>query len=212
LNEGGLMAVVAAPTRPAAGETALSSDDLWRVSVEKYHEMVQRGILTEEDPVELLGGWLVTKVPKNPRHRLATRRTRLALESAISGAWFVDTQEPITTEDSEPEPDVAVIRGSGEEYLDRHPGPTDLGLVVEVSDATLARDRMLKLLVYAAAGVREYWIVNLVEGTLEVHSDPTGAAEEPGYRTRRVYGPEDEVPLVLDGVEVGRIRVSELLP
>jgi len=75
---------------------AVPTDPIWRLSVEQYHAMIQAGILTEDDPVELLEGWLVTKMPKNPAHRVATRLIRQALEARISADWYVDTQEPIS--------------------------------------------------------------------------------------------------------------------
>jgi Uma2 family endonuclease len=183
-----------------------------RLSVAEYHQMLRAGILTEDDAVELLEGWLVPKMTKHPPHRAATRLTRVALEKIVPAAWYVDSQEPVTTDDSEPEPDVSVIRGQTRDYLARHPGPTDIGLVVEVADESLARDRGVKKRLYARARVPRYWIVNLIDRQVEVYSDPTGAADEPDFRDCRVYREGDEVPVVLDGMEVGRIAVRELLP
>src|SRR6266851_3947866 len=90
---------------------AVPTDVIWRFSVDQYHAIIRAGILTEDDPVELLEGWLVTKMPKNPRHRVVTRLIREALENLGAPGWYVDTQEPLTTADSEPEPDVMVVRG-----------------------------------------------------------------------------------------------------
>ena len=122
---------------------------IWRLSVAQYHQMIQSGILTEDDPVELLEGWLVTKMPKSRRHSLVTQLTREAIANVLPDGWFVDAQEPITTETSEPEPDVVVVRGTRRDYLDHHPTPDTVALVVEVSDATLQRDRTVKMLLYA---------------------------------------------------------------
>jgi Uma2 family endonuclease len=173
--------------------------------------MIEAGILTEDDPVELLEGWLVEKMPKNMPHRKAIRRLRLILERLAPVGWFVDAQEPITTTDSEPEPDLAVIRGDSEDYSN-HPGPQDLALVVEVSDSTLQRDRITKQRIYARAGVSVYWIVNLIDGQVEVYTDPSGPDEKPSYRQRQDYGPADQVPFLIDGREIGRIAVREVLP
>ncbi len=134
--------------------------------------MIRAGILTDDDPVELLDGWLVSKMPKNPPHCVVTRLIRQALERLVPAAWYVDTQEPLTTADSEPEPDVVVVRGETRQYLDRHPGPEDVGLVVEVADTTLQRDRTSKKRLYARAGIPVYWIVNLPESRCEVYSEP----------------------------------------
>jgi Uma2 family endonuclease len=205
---------ISIPQRPpVTGPSAGKPDDLiWRLSVEQYHEMIRAGILTSDDPVELLEGWLVCKMPKNPPHRIATRLAQKTLEGVVSAGWYVDSQEPITLDDSEPEPDVMVIRGETRDYLARHPGAGDLALVVEVADTTLERDRGGKKRLYARAGIVVYWIINLSERLVEVYSEPSGVAEEPDYRQRDDYGPDDSVPVVIEGREVGRIAVRELLP
>ena len=162
------MTVITLPTPCVEQSAAVPTDLIWRLSVNQYHQMVCAGILTEEDPVELLAGWLVPKMPKNPPHRVATRLLRQALERVVPAGWYVDSQEPITTADSEPEPDVVVVRGETRQYLDRHPGPQDVALIIEVADTTLQRDRVLKQRIYAAAGIPVYWIVNLLDNQLEV--------------------------------------------
>ncbi len=204
-------------TMPLASPTSeqpvvVSPDVMWRFSVAHYHAMIQAGILTEDDPVELLEGWLVTKMPKNPKHRIATRLVRQALESIVAPGWYVDSQEPLTTADSEPEPDGMVVRSETRQYLNRHPGPQDVTLVVEVADSSLQRDRSLKKRLYAAAGIPVYWIVNLTDGQLEVYTDPSGPAEQPDYRQQRNYGSADTVPVVIEAREVGHIAVRDLLP
>ncbi len=190
----------------------VSPDAIWRFSVEHYHAMIHAGILTADDPVELLEGWLVTNMPKNPRHSVVTQLVRDTLAHILSSGWYVNTQEPITTTDSEPEPDVAVVRGNRRQYLDHHPGPHDVALVVEVADSSLQRDRSLKKRLYAAAGIPVYWLVNLIDGQLEVYTDPSGPAEQPDYRQQRNYSPADIVPVVIEAREVGRITVRDLLP
>lgn len=185
---------------------------IYRLSVEQYQAMAQAGILTEDDPVELLEGWLVYKMTKNRPHSVATRRTRRALERVAPAGWYVDSQEPITTGDSEPEPDVFVARQELADNLQRHPGPGEVALVVEVADTTLQQDRETKKRVYARAGIPVYWIVNLIERRIELYTDPTGPAEASDYRHRRDVGPDESVPVLLDGKEVGRLAVAELLP
>src|SRR5581483_11694181 len=140
------------------------------------------------------------------------RLTTHALDRSLPPGWHVAKEDPVVTADSEPEPDVAVLRGEIRDYTDRKPGPEDLGLVVEVADSSLRQDRTVKKRIYARAGVPWYWIVNLLDRRLEVYSDPTGPARRPDYRTRKDYGPEDEVPLVLDDREVARLAVRDLLP
>ncbi len=191
---------------------ALPPGPVWRFTVDQYHAMIKAGILTEEDRVELLEGWLIPKMTKNPRHCTATWLARTALERVTPAGWYVDSQDPVTTSESEPEPDTAVIRGNRRDYTDRHPGPADTAMLVEVSDSSLGRDRGLKKRVYARAAVPVYWIVNLPENRIEVYSDPTGPADEPDYRQRRDYLAGEEVPVVIDGREVGQVLVRDLLP
>jgi Uma2 family endonuclease len=183
-----------------------------RLSVQQYHEMIHAGILTEDDRVELLDGWMVSKMTKNPPHSSATRLVRHALERIVPRGWMVDSQEAITLATSEPEPDVVVARGDDQSYLDHHPGPKDVALVVEVADVSLKRDRTLKKRLYAEAGIPVYWIVNLVDRCVEVYSDPSGPADRPDYREHRDGGPTDEVAFTVEGHEVGRLAVGSLLP
>jgi Uma2 family endonuclease len=187
-------------------------NDTARLSVDQYHEMIRSGLLTEDAPVELLEGRLRTKMPKNPAHRLATGLMRQALEHLVPAGWHVDSQEPLTLEDSEPEPDVLVVRGERRDYLQRHPGPQDVALLVEVADTSLVEDRTSKKAVYARAGVPIYWIVNLDDRRLEVFTEPTGATEPSDYRQRQIFGSADTVAVKIGGVQVGEITVRDLLP
>ncbi len=189
--------------------TGVSLEGLWRLSVEQYHAMIQASILDEDDPVELLDGWLVTKMPKNPKHSPATQLGQEALARVLPPNWHVRGQEPVTLQDSEPEPDVVIARGTLRQYLDHHPGPHEVALIVEVADSSLQRDRMLKRRLYAAAEIPVYWVVNLLEACIEVFSDPSGPVEQPTYRHQQNYGASDTIPLVLDGVEIARIAVQE---
>jgi len=193
----------------ASGQFALPPVPIRRWSVDEYHTMLRAGILSEDDHVELLDGWLVSKMTKNPPHRIATRRVRKVLERVVPLGWYVDSQEPITLPSSELEPDGAVIRGDTSDYADRHPPAAAVALVVEVADASLEFDRTLKKVIYAQASIPVYWIVNLIDGRLEVYADPTGQAECPDYRDRREYFPGEGVPLLVEGVEAARIPVQE---
>jgi len=202
-------------TRPPLAPPAPPTEPIWRLSVEQYHEMINTGILDDDDPVELLEGWLILKMPKNPPHRVAKRLAQNALAQMLPSGWYVEDQESDTTEDSEPEPDSTIIRGALRDYLERHPGPSDVPLVIEVSDTTLRRDRGLKKRIYARAGIPVYWIINLIENRIEVYTEPTreaGGVEEPDYQRRQDYFPDDEIPVVIEGREAGRLAARELLP
>jgi len=196
----------------ASDRFAVPPEPVLPLTVEQYHEMARAGIFLDGDPIELLEGWLVNKMTKHPPHSVATSETRRVLDRLVSAGWSVDAQEPITTDDSEPEPDVSVIRGRRRDFADRHPGPHEVGLLVEVADASLERDRGWKKRIYAGARIPVYWIVNLIDRRVEVFTQPTGSGEQADYASRQVFQAPDSIPVVLDGEEVGQIAVAELLP
>lgn len=181
-------------------------------SVAEYHRMIDAGILTTDDAVELLEGWIVPKMTRKPPHDVSIELIRGAIGPQLPPGWSLRSQSAITTADSEPEPDLAVVRGEPRTYRLRHPGPADIGLLIEVGDATLGHDRREKGRVFARAGVPHYWIVNLVDGWIEVYSEPEPSAVLPAYRSRTDYQPGDRVPLILDGQTVATIAVADLLP
>jgi Uma2 family endonuclease len=185
---------------------------IWRLTVEQYHAMIDAGILRSGDPVELLDGWLVQKMTKHPPHGVAIGLAGEALRSVLPAGWVIRYQDPVTATTSEPEPDVVVARGNLRDYVDRHPGPAQVGLLIEVSDTTLGTDRGRKKRIYARAAIATYWIVNLIDNQIEVYSEPSGPAERPDYNQRQDYRSGEEVPVVIDGREVGRLRVQDLLP
>ncbi|MEG4046643.1 Uma2 family endonuclease [Microcoleus sp. Pol17_C1] len=197
---------------PVESVAAIPNDLIFRLSIEQYHAIIQAGIFTDDDSVELLEGWLVFKMPKNPPHRVTTRLVRTALENILPAGWYVDSQEPITLSNSEPEPDLVVVRGETRQYLDRHPGAEDIALIIEVSDTTLQRDRTVKKRIYARAGIAIYWIVNLVEGLVEVYSQPLVEVEQPDYSQRLDFGRSAVIPIIIEGIEIGAIAVDALLP
>jgi Uma2 family endonuclease len=188
-----------------AGELSLP---LFRFSVERYHAMRDAGIFGDDDGIELLEGLLVAKMTKKPLHTLATTLTRQALEASLPAGFFVSGQEPVTTDDSEPEPDVFIVRGAARDYGDRHPGPADVVLVVEVADDSLQRDRGVKLRLYARAGITPYWIVNLRTRTVEVYTRPEGET----YLSRVDHGAGAAIALTVDARELGPFAVDDVLP
>ncbi|MBL8206468.1 MAG: Uma2 family endonuclease [Blastocatellia bacterium] len=188
---------------------AVPRDPIVRLSVEQYHEMIRAGILTADDQVELLEGWLVAKMPKKPQHRIATRLTQNALAAIVPDGWYVDAQEPITLADSEPEPDVMIVRGETQDYHDRHPHADEIALVVEIADSTLERDRSTKKRMYARAGIPVYWIVNLVDNTCEVYSTPSVAGAD--YQQIDIYDLTGTLPVLIEEREIGTVRVQDLL-
>jgi Uma2 family endonuclease len=183
------------------------------LTVEQYHHMIRAGVFENGDKIELLEGVLVPKRTKYAAHRFATQILKCLLDPMIQGRnFFVDIQEPVTTQDSEPEPDVVIVSGSRRDYLrqDRHPSPAETAIVIEVADSSIEVDRGVKKRIYARAGIREYWIVNIPERCVEVYTDPTGPDDHPTFLSRRDFALHEEVPVRLDACEIGRIAVREL--
>jgi Uma2 family endonuclease len=183
-----------------------------RFTVDEYHRMIDAGVFGGDERFELLEGWIVAKLTRKPPHDATIELLTDVLRDRLPAGWRVRVQSAITTADSEPEPDLAVVRGGPRDYLKRHPGPADLAMVVEVADSSLADDRSLEARLYARAGIPAYWIVNLVDLRVEVYTDPTGLVASPSYRSERAYGVGDAVPLIVEGREVARIDALEFLP
>jgi Uma2 family endonuclease len=182
-----------------------------RFSVAEYHRLIQCGILTEDDNIELLEGYLVQKMSGTPAHDGTVQLVEKALRDRREG-WSVRIKSAVTLNDSEPEPDFAIVRGEERTYRSRHPGPADIGLVIEVADSTLPGDRADKGRIYARAGIPSYWIVNLCDRQVEVYTNPSGPTPQPAYAQRVDYHVGDSIPLVLDGVVMGTIPVQDMLP
>jgi Uma2 family endonuclease len=177
------------------------------ISVDEYHRMIEAGILDEDEKVQLIDGMLVAMTPLGQPHAFAIMRLTRLLARALSDDFEVLPQLPLTLgDDSEPEPDLAVVRAQDVASTTRHPR-TAL-LVIEVSGDSLRFDRRTKAALYARTGIPEYWIVNLEDATIEVRSNPdaaTGAYRE----TRVVPGGETLTATAVPGVSVD---VASLFP
>ena len=169
------------------------------------------GLLTERDRIELLEGWIVPKMIQNLDHALAIENGQAALQAVIPTGWRLRVQLPITTLDSEPEPDFAIVRHRRKGRSHTHPLPADVALVIEVADSSLSIDRRVKGRLYARASIPFYWIVNLIDRRVEVYSDATGQGAEPAYQSRRLYGIRRSVPLMIAGRQVASLPVRHLL-
>ena len=180
-------------------------------TVAEYHDLIDRGVLTGRDRVELIDGILVDQMPKNPPHESAINRLTPRLGRLLPSGWVLRVQSPVTFAASEPEPDFSVARGTEADFDARHPEPADIALVVEVSESSLAFDRGDKFRLYARADIPVYWVVNVIDRQIEVYTDPTGPAANPAYRTRTDYAAGQSVPVVLDGTAVGAVAVSDVI-
>ena len=177
-------------------------------TVDQYDELVANGILPETNRFELINGKIVEKDVKQPPHCAATDRTRKAVERLLPSGWFVRQEAPvrIPNRKSELEPDLSVVRGGIDDYEDRHPGPEDVALVVEVTRTTVAKDRALAR-IYGGGGIPVYWIVNVSRRHLEVYMRPVGWR----YPAPKILKETDAVDLVIEGKLVGQILVASLL-
>jgi hypothetical protein len=182
-----------------------------RWSVDEYHRLIDTGFLAEDDPVHLLEGNMVLRRPPNPPHSNTVTTSIRVLVQVLPDVWQLRSEQPITLADSEPQPDITLARGDRTTFRSRHPGPADLGLVIEVADTSLLVDRGDMGRIYARANLSIYWIVNLVDRQVEVYTGPRPNDPVPAYATRTDYRPGDAVPLILDGQLAARLPVDELL-
>ena len=184
----------------------------WLWTVKEFQRAYDLGAFGFETRLELIEGEIIRKMPQNEPHTWAIRAVEEALRSAFMPGHDVRTQLPLVLGlRSKPEPDIAVVIGSFNDYKRRH--PTTAVLVVEVSDSTLALDRTTKAALYARAGIEDYWIVNLPDSVLEVHRQPAAMTDQPlghHYRSITRLVPTDTIaPLGLPDVS---IAVRSLLP
>jgi Uma2 family endonuclease len=157
--------------------------------------MAANGIFQPDERVELVDGEIVAMTPQKSRHATVVHLVAKALEAVFGDGYTVRAKFPLVLDDlSEPEPDVAVVAGSADDYVDEH--PTTAVLVVEVSESTLAFDRGPKAGVYARAGIRDYWVVNLVDRVVEAYRNPSSGKLGWSYKdVKRVKGKSTVSPL-----------------
>jgi Uma2 family endonuclease len=178
----------------------------------EYERLVEKGVLRPGDRIELIDGLMLIAEPQSSEHFTAVRLVALALARAFGEGWDIRTEGPIALdEDSEPEPDVAVVRGGPRDYADAH--PADPVLVVEVALTSGRFDRGEKSGLYARARRPEYWILDLVERVLEVRRQPAPVPTAPygwDYIAITVHDAADRVsPLA---APTARVDVADLLP
>jgi Uma2 family endonuclease len=181
-----------------------------RITVDEYERMA--GALND-DRVELIDGYLVTKMGKKPPHVWSVDCLDELFRALLIGAALcVRKENPLRiVEFDEPEPDVVIARGRRATYRARHPEPKDVALVIEVSETTYDRDRGHKWVTYAKSGIPVYWIVNIVNPAqmrIEVYTDPG----PDGYRSRVDFKSGDQIPVVIDGKQFPPIAVDDILP
>jgi Uma2 family endonuclease len=177
-----------------------------KFTVDDYHQMAEAGILGEDDRVELIRGEILDMSPIGKRHAACINRLNALLAALPQDLIIVSIQNPIQLyEDTEVQPDVALLRFRDDFYEQELPRPSDMLLIVEVSDTTLAYDRRIKLPLYAQAGIPEVWLVNIQQGVIELHAQPKDGVYS---RIRRVrHGQKLAVP----GFDKAYLNVDDVL-
>ena len=183
------------------------------INVRQFEQMITAQIIPEDTRVELLGGVLAEKMTKYTPHNFSVNQLDDILRTLVAPNWVVSNEKPVVLGKFwRPEPDIAVARGPRERYRKHDPAAADLALVIEVAESSYALDRVTKWAGYAAAKVPVYWIVNLGERVIEVHSDPTGRGKTARYRVTERFAEGDSIPVVLGGTQAGKIAVKDILP
>ncbi len=151
-----------------------------RFNVKEYHKLVERNILHEDDRVELIDGRIIDMTPIGSKHAACVGRLNRLFNMKLQTRVIVQVQNPIQLDDqSEPQPDIALLKNRDDFYAEKLPTADDILLVIEVADSSLEYDRETKIPLYARANIQEVWLVNLMENTVEVYSDPS----PDGYNT-----------------------------
>ena len=171
-------------------------------SVNDYHGMIEAGILRDRH-VELLAGEICEMSPETPIHYNTTKRGAKYLEELLAGKADVRFNGPITLSDSEPEPDIAIVRSPESIYNDRHPQPQDIYWIVEVAKTSLKKDLEFKATIYASAGIEEYWVLNLSAKQIIVFKYP----EHGEYTTEQKFEAGNIIPLAFPNIQVSVERL-----
>ena len=207
------MTTIAIAPEPTTEEPPFTPFHPYRLSEEEYFRLAEAGVISDKAPVFLWNGFLVEKMTKGRPHTIAVMRLYSLATGLVPPGWFAQQEQPISLgQRSVPEPDLTIVRGVLEDYLVEAPRARDLGLVVEVADSSLPADSGQMLAAYARAAIPFYWIVNIPRHRIDVYARPTGPSATPAYGECTSYSRDEAIPLILDGREVGKIAVRDVLP
>ncbi len=176
-------------------------------TADEYERMAESGVIGEDEAVELIEGRIVQMAAKNHKHVLATNRVNRFFSSALADRVIVSVQNPILLNDfSEPEPDIALVTPPDDRYIENHPRPKDIFLVVEIGDSSLSYDRDVKCPLFARNGIIQFCLLNPQTRELEDYRDP----RPEGYRSKKTYTEGETFNLV--AFPKLSIQVKDLLP
>jgi Uma2 family endonuclease len=198
------------PTQPISssgrGPASPPLADVYRMDIDEFDRVAD---LLKAERVELIDGFIVERGAMDPPHVRSSEKLRRELDRLLGRGWFVREDKPVQVHRNyEPLPDFAVVQGDPDTYENRHPSPADVAMVIEISDSTLSKDRGEKRVNYARGGISVYWIVNLIDRQVEVYTSPSSDS----YSSCIIFKPGQFIPVVIDGVDVGQIAVTEILP
>jgi Uma2 family endonuclease len=177
-----------------------------RFTVDEYYRMADTGILHPDARVELLDGEIIDMAPIGPFHGGTVNSLIRLLAEPAKGRWLVVVQNPVRLGPrSEPQPDFLLVKPVDDDYQSRHPVPEDVFLLIEVAESSLKYDRNRKIPAYSRAGIREVWIINLLEKTIEVYRDPHPMR----YASVQTFGIDDTIEV--QAFPDVRIKVGALL-
>ena len=186
---------------------------LYRLTVRQFAKMCDAGVFPHGAHVELLGGILVETMTTNDPHEFTVGTFGDLLRPLHPAGWIVREEKSLRLGRYwRPQPDLAVVSGRRVDYLTRTPRASDVALLIEVSDTSYARDRGIKWRRYAAARIPYYGIADLGKKQVELHGNPTGRGPAASYQDCVIYGRDDTFPVVIEGIEAGRIAVKDLVP
>jgi Uma2 family endonuclease len=185
----------------------VASKNNYQYTVEKYDRMIEAGILTKSDRVELIRGEIVSKMPTGDQHVATVNRLTFALTARFHGRALLQIHCPIRLSDSEPEPDVSVVEIRPDFYASGKATLTNVLLLIEVAESSLEIDRNVKSPLYAENGVREYWIMNLNDRQIEIFRQPQPNGT---YMDQSIRRPGEQIDLL--AFPGALIPVDDLLP
>lgn len=168
-----------------------------RFTVAEYNHLTELGFFNEDDRVELICGELIYMIAKGTAHSTFNRRLIRELSNLLGNRATLQSQDPVViSTDSEPEPDIAILKNRDDDYLSSHPCPEDILLLIEIADSSLKYDQEVKLPLYAEAGILDYWIFNLNDNCLEHYREPLQNSQGKfSYRKKTIFLPNETVNL-----------------